>query len=107
MLQAKNETNTVVRLPGNVQKVPGVLLGEAPKRRIVQRPRRQPRHDPVAAVMAMVELRDHMRGGPALRAQQAARLEARQDIRTKLAAFVLFWLLAGLMVGMMWAGTHG
>jgi hypothetical protein len=57
--------------------------------------------------MAMVDLRDHMRGGPALRAQQAARLEARQDIRTKLAAFVLFWLLAGLMVGMMWAGTHG
>jgi len=42
-----------------------------------------------------------------LRAQQAARLEARQGIRTRLAAFVLFWLLAGTMVMFMWAGVQG
>ena len=107
MLQAKAKTTTVVQLPGTVQKVPGVLLGEPIKVKRAPRAPRQVKRDPVAAVMAMVELRDHMRGGPALRAQQAARLQARQDIRTKLAAFVLFWLLAGLMVGMMWAGTHG
>ena len=98
----------VLKRTDKFQVVPKVLLSSEPvKAKRTPRAPRQVKRDPVAAVMAMVELRDHMRGGPALRAQQAARLEARQEIRTKLAAFVLFWLLAGAMVFMMWAGTHG
>jgi hypothetical protein len=54
-------------------------------------------------VMAMVELRDHMRGHhvAVLAAEQAARKKDRA------VTFVLFWLMAALLVGAMWAGVHG
>lgn len=67
-------------------------------------PIRQPGVD---RVMAMVELRDHMRGVPARAAAEAARRETWQETKTKAGAFVLFVLLAGFMVLFMWAGVRG
>jgi len=61
----------------------------------------------VERVMAMVELRDHMRGVPTRQAVETARLENWQDAKTKLNAFFLFVLLAGFMVLFMWAGARG
>ena len=50
----------------NVQAVPSILLGggELPRRRM---PRREPRRDPVAAVMAVQELRAQMHEASAFR----------------------------------------
>jgi len=53
--------------------------------------------------MAMVALRDHMKGHnvAVLTAERAARQKDR------MVTFVLFWLMAALLVGAMWAGVHG
>ncbi len=57
----------------------------------------------VDRVMAMVALRDHMKGHnvAVLTAERAARQKDR------MVTFVLFWLMAALLVGAMWAGVHG
>jgi hypothetical protein len=59
--------------------------------------------DNVQAVMDMIELRDHMRGGPEAR----ARAELRQEGRTKRTAFLLFVLMSAALVFMLWAGVRG
>ena len=71
------------------------------------RPRLPVRQAGVEKVMAMVELRDHMRGVTAKRALAAERAEEWQGFRTALNAFFLFCLLAGFMVLFMWAGVNG
>ena len=101
----------VLERVGNAQDVPKALLWKepievagyvrrAPKRRAV---RKEPERDVAAAVMAAVALRDHMRGGAAL----VAKREAQQETKTKLWAFAWFWVLAVLLVGVLWAGAHG
>lgn len=61
----------------------------------------------VERVMAAVELRDHMKGLPAKWALEDAQAEHWQETKTKLAAFVLFVLMAGALVLFMWAGVRG
>lgn len=71
------------------------------------RPRLPMRQPGVERVMAMVELRDHMKGLPAKWALEDARKETWQETKTKAGAFLLFVLLAGAMVLFMWAGVRG
>jgi hypothetical protein len=91
-----------------VQAVPKVLfepievkgyVRRAPKRRVV----RVPQRDPVVALQGVAELFDALKGGPMARAKADAKVEG----KTKRTAFVLFWLMATLLVGAMWAGAHG
>ena len=58
-------------------------------------------------VMAMAQFVDHMHGRPSLSAAQNDQAAARQETKTKLAAFVWFVVLAGALVGFMWAGVNG
>src|SRR6266568_3485260 len=67
----------VLKRTDKFQVVPKVLLSSEPvKAKRTPRAPRQVKRDPVAAVMAMVELRDHMRGGPARDQDQACGLRA-------------------------------
>jgi hypothetical protein len=99
----------VLKREVTLQLVPKVLLSQEPVKAKRVRAPKVVKRDPVAAVMAMVELRDHMRGRAGIGARQAAadRQERWQMTRTKLMAFVLFYLMAFLMIGFMWAGVQG
>lgn len=61
----------------------------------------------VDRVMAMVALRDHMRGHNPEELAAQARQAVRDGRKNRLVAFGLFWLMAALLVGFMWAGVHG
>jgi len=57
--------------------------------------------------MAMVALRDHMRGHNTAELAAEAQQAARNGRKDRLVAFGLFWLMAALLVVFMWAGVHG
>lgn len=102
----------VLKRDVTLQVVPKVLLSSEPVK--AKRPRRACRHDrDVAGVYALIE---GLRAGKAkidelrmqvAQAEIAERKGRRQEIRTKLMAFSLFYLMAGLMGWFMWAGVQG
>ena len=73
-----------------------------------------PKQDP--ALLGIYALIDGLRAGQAAIARekeeqeiilQALRQEARQQSRTKLIAFGMYYLMAAILVGTFWAGAHG
>lgn len=102
----------VLKRDVTLQLVPKVLLSSEPvKAKRQRRVRRQDRE--VAGVYALIE---GLRAGKAkidelriqaAQAEIAERLERRQETRTKLVAFGLFYMMAGLMLWFMWAGIQG
>jgi hypothetical protein len=111
MSQAKTNVITLARLSANVQAVPKVLLGEA---KAPQRPLPRRRKDP--ALLGVLALVEGLRAGQAelerlgwegKATRLAAKAERRQETRTKLAAFSIYYLLAAVMVGMLYAGAGG
>jgi|SRR5262245_32439531 len=114
MAQAVVETTTATVIPWKrqTQDVPRVLLGNGPEvpRRLMPRKK----HD--AALAGVHALIQGLRAGQAELARQgwegkaarrAARAERRQETRTKMAAFAIYYLLAAVMCGTMYAAAHG
>jgi hypothetical protein len=100
----------------NVQLVPKVLFGQqivelrTPRKRAARRANQDP------AVLGVYALIDGLRAGQAAidrekrdheAARQAARQEVRQEGRTKRIAFVLYYLMAAILMGTLWAAAHG
>src|SRR5262245_51018718 len=72
-----------------------------PKRRMPRKP--ETVRDPVVALQGVAELYDAMKGGAAAR----AKAERRHAERDRTITFVLYWVMAALLVGAVWAGAHG
>jgi len=72
-----------------------------PKRRMPRKP--ETVRDPVVALQGVAELYDALKGG----ARERARAARRQERRWVMLKFVLFYVMAALLVGAMWAGAHG
>src|SRR5262249_25684789 len=67
----------------------------------------QPQDPVVTAMQGVAELYDALKGGSAKRAAAEWKMQRKQEGKTKRTAFVLFYLMSALLVGMLWAGTHG
>jgi len=101
------------------QNVPRILFGEAipvtgyTRRPPTRRARLPQRDAKLMAVHALIEgLQagrdeiDRLRQADA-QAVREAKAERQQALRTKTTAFVLYYVIAGLLVGTFWAAAHG
>src|SRR5262245_59910750 len=114
MAQAVVETTTATVIPWKrqTQDVPRVLLGNGP-----EVPRRlMPRKKHEAAMAGVHALIQGLRAGQAeidrlkqeaQRGAAQAKAERRQEFRTNMAAFAIYYLLAAVMCGTIYAAAHG